>query len=147
MLDEWDERWLKYRRWPMTKFVKDLRIKLDEVGKNLGKRIAISAITFPTALGNLYYGLDIETWVKEGLVDRLVPWGNVRGMPPADLDYYIKLTKGTSTTIWPHLFVFIDKTYMAKPGHDYKQDALDHYDKGAEGLAMWDLVGFDALNK
>ena len=147
VLDEWDERWLKYRRWPMTKFVKDLRVKLDEVGKNLGKRIAISAITFPTALGNLYYGLDIETWVKEGLVDRLVPWGNVRGMPPADLDYYIKLTKGTSTTIWPHLFVFIDKTYMAKPGHDYKQDALDHYDKGAEGLAMWDLVGFDALNK
>ena len=145
-IDEWDERWLKYRLWPMTEFVRDLRKELDSVGEKLGKRVAISAVTLPTPLGNLYYGLDIETWVREGLVDRLVPWGNVRGMPPVDLGYYKGLTQGTSTTFWPHLFMFPDQSYMAKPGPDYVKQALECYDAGAAGLALWDQVGFDPLN-
>ena len=144
-LDEWDERWLKYRRWPMTEFVRDLREELDAVGKRLGKSIAISAVTFPTPLGNLYYGLDIETWVKEGLIDRLVPWGNVRGMPPVDLEYYRKITEATSTTFWPHLFVFVDST-VADPSPTYMREALEYYDAGAQGLAMWDATGFDSMN-
>ena len=142
-LDEWDQQWLEYRRWPMTRFVRDLRQQLDAVGTKLGKRIALSAVTLPTALGNLYYGLDVETWVKEGLIDRLVPWGNVRGMPPVDLDYYMKLTEGTGTTVWPHLFIFRDASYAAKPGPKFVRDALKAYDAGVAGLAMWDLVGFD----
>jgi hypothetical protein len=141
-IDEWDERWLKYRLWPMTEFVRDLRKELDSVGEKLGKRVAISAVTLPTPLGNLYYGLDVETWVREGLVDRLVPWGNVRGMPPIDLDYYKGLTQGTSTTFWPFV-----RTHGGLG--DYAncwRDALRFFDAGAAGLALWDLVGSDPLN-
>ena len=141
-IDEWDERWLKYRLWPMTEFVRDLRKELDSVGEKLGKRVAISAVTLPTPLGNLYYGLDVETWVREGLVDRLVPWGNVRGMPPVDLDYYKGLTQGTSTTFWPFV-----RTHGGLG--DYAncwRDALRFFDAGAAGLALWDLVGSDPLN-
>ena len=144
-LDEWDERWLKYRRWPLTAFVRELRARLDSVGKRLGKRIALSAVTFATPLANLYYGLDVETWVKEGLVDRLVPWGNVRGMPPVDLAYYRTITRDTATTFWPHLFRFTDST-IAVPGSDYMQEALEYYDAGARGLALWDLCAFDSMN-
>ena len=145
-IDEWDERWLKYRLRSMTDFVRELRGKLDVVGKKLGKRIAISAVTFPTPLHNLYYGLDIDTWVKEGIIDRLVPWGNARGMPPVDLNYYAELTQGTQTTFWPHLFGFIDDSYIAKPGPEYLKQSLEFYDAGAAGLALWDQVTFDAMH-
>ncbi len=144
-LDEWDETWLKYRRWPLTEFVRELRDRLDSVGNRLGKKIAISAVTFPTQIANTYYGLDIETWVKEGLVDRLVPWGRVRGMPPIDLEYYKNITKNTTTTFWPHLFRFTDTT-IAEPSNSYMREALDYYDAGAQGLAMWDVSSFDSMN-
>lgn len=143
-LDEWDERWLQYRQWPLTAFLRELRRELDSLGKKLGKRLAISAVTFPTPLGNLYYGLDVETWVQEGLIDRLVPWGLVRGMPAADLDYYSELIRGTSTTFWPFLPIHEDPS--GPDYNSYRQDALEYYAAGAQGLAMWDLLAFHSMS-
>ena len=143
-LDEWDPRWLKYRSWPMTEFLRELRQELDKVGKNLGKRLEISAVTLPTPLGNLFYGLDIETWVQQGLIDRLVPWGFVRGMPVVDLKYYRELTDGTSTTFWPHLSITGDGS--GRSLNAYRKEALEFYDGGAQGLAMWDLLTVDNMS-
>ena len=56
-LDEWDERWLRYRSVAMTQFVRDLRKELDQVEQKLGKRIELSAGTFPAKDENLYFGL------------------------------------------------------------------------------------------
>ena len=143
-LDEWDQRWLQYQSWPMTEFLKELRQELDQVGKKLGKRLQISAVTLPTSLGNLFYGLDLQTWVEQGLVDRLVPWGFVRGMPVVDLKYYRELTEGTSTTFWPHLSITGDgsgRNFTA-----YRKEALEYYDAGAQGLAMWDLLKYDSMS-
>jgi len=135
-LDEWDERWLRYRCWAMTDFVRELRQELDNVGGKLGKRLAISATTFPTALGNLFYGLDLETWVKEETVDRLVPWDSSRGMPAVDLPYYAKLTQGTACSFWP----MIPHPLIADPKvTEVRQKALEYYDGGAEGVAAWDM--------
>ena len=57
-LDEWDERWLRYRFRALTAFVRELRAELDSVGRKAGRRIALSADTFALPAGNLYYGLD-----------------------------------------------------------------------------------------
>ena len=141
-LDEWDEQWLQYRQWPMTAFLRELREELDRVGDKLQKRLAISAVTLPNALGNLYYGLDVETWIKEGLVDRLVPFGLVRGMVEVDLAYYSEMTRGTSTTFWPFLPIYLkDLSY-----HDLRKVALSYYDMGAQGMGVWDITGQQHLN-
>jgi len=143
-LDEWDERWLRYRSRPITELLRELRQELDNVGGKLGKRIALSPLVFPTAQHNLFYGLDLETWVKEGLVDRLVPWGTVRGMPAVDLKYYRELTEGTTVTFWPHLPVTGDG--WGWPPMEYRKEAVKYYDAGAEGLAIWDLNFFDSFS-
>ena len=143
-LDEWDPRWLEYRRWPMTAFLMELRQELDKVGAKLDKRLEISAVTLPTALGNLFYGLDVETWVNERLVDRLVPWGFVRGMPPVDLAYYGQLTEGSATSFWPHLSITGDG--WGRDQNAYRREALACYDAGARGLALWDLLIFDGTS-
>ena len=82
--------------------------------------------------------------MSEGLVDRLVPWGMVRGMPLVDLEYYRQLTEGTPTSFWPHLSITGDGG--GRSSLEYRRDALEYYDVGARGLAMWDLLNFDGRN-
>ena len=135
-LDEWDERWLRYRCRSLTAFVRELRTELDAVGKERGKHIALLATTFATELANLFYGLDLETWVREGLVERLIPWGNIRGMPPIGMDYYRGLVAGSRTELWPHLRGRGDVADMCR-------EALGLYESGAAGLAAWDNHNFD----
>ncbi len=146
-LDEWDERWLRYRCGPMTEFVKELRQELDQIGSRLGKRLALSATTFPTAAGNLFYGLDLETWIAQGLVDRLTPYGITRLMHPVDVPYYAKLTQNTSCHLWPHLPAGSIKSRtltMCSTAAECRQKALEYYEAGAEGLAIWDMDGLDS---
>ena len=140
-LDEWDERWLRYRCRSLTELVRELRAELDAVGKKVGKRIALSATTFATELANLFYGLDPETWVKEGLVDRLIPWGKIRGMGPPDMDYYRGVVEGSRTELRPHLRIWNDGTDRVY--NELRKEALLLYESGATGLAIWDTCNFD----
>ena len=140
-LDEWDERWLRYRCRALTAFVRELRAELDAVGRKAGRRIALSADTFALPAGNLYYGLDVATWVAEGLVDRLHPWGKIRGQPPVDMGHYRGLVDGSRTELWPHLRVWDDGTDAAY--NEYRKEALSLYDAGAAGLAIWDTCNVD----
>ena len=140
-LDEWDVRWLRYRCRALTAFVRELRAALDAVGSKAGRRIALSADTFALPAGNLYYGLDLAAWVAEGLVDRLHPWGKIRGQPPVDMAHYRGLVDGSRTELWPHLRVWDDGTDAAYDA--YRQEALSLYDAGAAGLAIWDACNLD----
>ena len=140
-LDEWDERWLRYRCRALTAFVRELRAELDAVGRKAGRRIAVSADTFALPAGNLYYGLDVAAWVAEGLVDRLHPWGKIRGQPAVDMAHYRGLVAGSPVELWPHLRVWDDGTDAAYDA--YRQEALSLYDAGAAGLAIWDACNLD----
>jgi hypothetical protein len=124
-LDEWDECWLRYRSLAMTEFLRELRRELDKLGDKLGKRLAISATTFNNEQSNLFYGLDLETWIAEGLIDRLVPRGRTRYMGPLDLDYYSKLTRGTKCSFWAHIGAWCSTPTNAR------QQALECYQAGA----------------
>jgi len=59
----------------MTDVIRRMRFKLDEVGRARGKHLLLN-IKYPDSVGYCYkIGLDIEQWLKEGLVDALVPGG------------------------------------------------------------------------
>ncbi|MCY4377669.1 MAG: hypothetical protein OXC31_28250 [Spirochaetaceae bacterium] len=140
-LDEWDDRWLRHRCRALTAFVRELRAELDAVGSKAGRRISLSADTFALPAGNLYYGLDVAAWVGEGLLDRLHPWGKIRGQPPVDMTHYRALVGGSRTELWPHLRVWDDGTDAAYDA--YRTEALSLYDAGAAGLAIWDACNLD----
>ena len=59
----------------MTDLIRRIRFKLDEVGRARGKHLLLN-IKYPDSVPYcLKIGLDIEQWLKEGLVDTLVPGG------------------------------------------------------------------------
>ena len=59
----------------MTDIMRRMRFKLDEVGRVRGKHLLLN-IKYPDSVGYCHkIGLDIEQWLKEDLVDALVPGG------------------------------------------------------------------------
>ncbi len=59
----------------MTDIIRRMRFKLDEIGRTRGKHLLLN-IKYPDSVGYCYkIGLDLEQWLKEDLVDVLVPGG------------------------------------------------------------------------
>ena len=59
----------------MTDVIRRMRFKLDEIGRTRGKHLLLN-IKYPDSVGYCYkIGLDLEQWLKEDLVDVLVPGG------------------------------------------------------------------------
>ena len=74
-----DPEWLKYRCRVLTGFMQEARQAMDEATRRHGrsKRIRVAADCMSTEAEKLLMGMDVETWVKEGLVDVLIPYTSV----------------------------------------------------------------------
>jgi uncharacterized lipoprotein YddW (UPF0748 family) len=82
-------RWYQFRADIMTQFMREIRQEL--AGKVISVRIPYKD---PQS-----YGLDIQTWVKEGLIDRLIP--SVMSYEDFyDILPYVRLVKGTKVSLY-----------------------------------------------
>jgi hypothetical protein len=96
-----DERWHRLRADIMTEFVRQVRKALDEVGAQTGRRIALSAtMEFKDYLKQ---GLDVERWVKEGLVDLISPGVHGLGGTYFSVEPFAEMTRGTQCKLFPML--------------------------------------------
>lgn len=138
-LEEDDDRYLRYRATVMTDFMRTLRKELDSIGERKGKKLAISAHVLNDEQTNLFYGLDIHTWVAEGLIDNLIsyPWQDV----DPDVEYFATLTKGTSVSFFPEVMP------RRMSPEEYRQRAIANYASGADGMCFWDTNARDQMRK
>jgi hypothetical protein len=73
-----DLRLLKTRAKLMTRFVRGARNVLDEIGRKRGRKLQLSVWVWPhdqntwCGLTPMDDGIDIETWVKKGLVNSII---------------------------------------------------------------------------
>ncbi len=153
-LPESDSRWQKVRCEVMTNFLREVRTELNEVGKTLGKKIGV-CIRLP-ANSPRRYGYDPETWIKERLVDMLVPgeaFGNMEIW--YDIKPWVEMTKGSDVKIYGNIEYFIDESSHTEltdeevesgvqPGvqtiytkEDYLHRAAELYRDGADGLYLY----------
>ena len=134
-IDERNERWLRYRAGFMTQYMREVREAMNKVGEKLGKRLQVSAIINQTQEDDLFMALDPETWVKQGLVDNLIPLF----YPSTTVDSHIReirhlarITRGSPCKVYPNVM----PRHM--PCEEYRRKALAYYDAGADGLLFWD---------
>ena len=144
-LDAHDPRWLSYRAGVLTEFMREVRAAMDQEGQAQGrsKRIEISAIVGSTEWENLVNGMDLPTWVGEGLVDTLIPYTSgpnydssvTAWTDPKQLEHFVELVRGTSCVLAPNLM----------PRHmtpeDFRRRAATVYSAGAEHMFFWDCAG------
>jgi hypothetical protein len=67
-----DPRMRTVRSEFMTRFVRDVRRVVDEVGRDKQRRLEVSAWLYPSVSQNLDYGLDVVGWTNEGLLDSVI---------------------------------------------------------------------------
>ena len=72
-----DERLQRVRARYLTLLVRGARAVLNEVGERKGKRLELSVMTYGTFPGNLFHGMDVRTWLKEGLLDAVLGAGSM----------------------------------------------------------------------
>jgi hypothetical protein len=74
----------------MTQLVKDIRSKIDEVSARRGKKILLSARVPPTIDACLEKGLDIQEWIRLGLIDFVSIGIHWKGDPSLPVAKFIK---------------------------------------------------------
>jgi len=135
----------------LTRFLRQVRAVLDEVGKAQGRSVP-TCYTVPvfnsppdlpqeakeSALAEcLFNALDVPTWIKEGLVDHLVVHLHIYGehdgtaMQPR-IREFTNLAKGTVTRVYADIYP------RRMPPRQYRKIALSYYAAGADGLAIFD---------
>jgi hypothetical protein len=81
----------------MTGFIKSLRDECDRVGQERGKPIMLTVLLWDSLWGRHHLrddGLDVATWAKAGLIDRIV----VR--PTGNTAKYVAMVRGTKCKLY-----------------------------------------------
>ncbi|MEI6422266.1 MAG: hypothetical protein WCP55_08610 [Lentisphaerota bacterium] len=118
----------------LNTFVRDARKVLDEVGAAKGKRLELSVwYEGQTRAERMRYGIDVETWIREGLLDSVVGFAGNVGMDPS----IISAANTHGCRCIPGLVC------SGGTQHEYRKNLLNGADKflypdGADGIALWD---------
>lgn len=134
-----DERVWRMRARFFLQFLRELRSSLDRVGAQKQRRLAI-AINVPNRVRTCrYHGMDIETMVRERLVDLLIPdlgvfapkeLGDFRCTPETVAEF-VALARGSGIQVRP----MCDQKYWTD-GKTLPQGAAGFYAAGADGLEV-----------
>ncbi|MBT5873529.1 MAG: hypothetical protein HOH43_08935 [Candidatus Latescibacteria bacterium] len=148
-VDPYDERVLAHRASFLTELLRETRQMLDAVGASQGRRLK-TAYVIPAVglepegcpdLGPFTtprsHAMDIETWIKDALVDHLIVniqhVGDPKGIEAREiLRPYITLARGTPTEIYADLYP------RRQSADSMRIRAMECYDEGVDGLCFWD---------
>ena len=139
-----DPRVLRLRAEIVTGFFEELRAMLAQrAARKPGKHYTVSATTFTEKGFNDRFGLDVETWVKRGLVDQLAiasptSFYDKENRPP-DVAYYHRIVAGTRVRVLPFVVSWdITPGRPTRSLQDFCGEVSGWYEAGADGVALWD---------
>lgn len=140
-LAEDDPRVFEMRAEIVTGFMRKIRALLDETAKEQGsadQRLKLAVTTFATATDNRKFGLDVETWIEEKLIDQIgIAWfayyTNGLETKSGDTTWYARITEGTDVKIYPFYV-----GWKMNSATDLLSKVAGDYDNGADGIAVWD---------
>ncbi len=125
-------------REKMTDLIRSVRATLDKVETERGKKQFLMVRLIPSIEVCLERGLDVATWVKEGLVQVIIPGS---GFAPLTLDPkpWLELVEGKECWIYPG-------NWHWRPTRETRAWAAQMLDQGAHGLYLFNwghlLMGY-----
>ena len=121
---------------------------MDEASRGSSRRLAVSAIVAASEAENLMQGIDLAAWVREGLVDTLIPYSprpdfrpffnessSMVWTDPAQLEFLLETVAGSSCALAPNVMP------RSMSPEDYRRQAAAIYAAGADNLFFWDSAG------
>ena len=83
----------------MNDFVRQVRARLDEIGRAKGRKLTLLARVLPSLELNRKIGLDVPAWIRAGWVDVIAPATRGYLDISADLTPFVELARGTGVEI------------------------------------------------
>ena len=139
-LDPLDERWLAFRATFLTQFMREVRELLNQIALEQDRPILeISAVVCRPG-ENLLHGMDLKAWIREGLVDTLIPYSSSVRLnsfvpaweDPADVTHFVSMVQGSSCQLAINLMP------RDLSPEQYRQLAHTLYQRGVERFFLWD---------
>ncbi len=138
-LNELDPRWLDYQGSVVTSFVKQVKEALKPNQK-------LSVIVPANELDCRRWGLDVATWVREGIIDDLFPTGqrfdeqdvHIDDPDNSDFKYFASLPGREKIRLIPLLYPWqkFSSDFAA-----WEQLVYSFLDQGADAYCVWDIEG------
>ena len=87
----------------MNDLMRQIRRMADEVASRRGRPLLLAAHTPFSAADSLHVGVDLETWLAEGLIDQFMPGGNADSPFSTSFDEIIALGHKYEVPVYPCL--------------------------------------------
>jgi hypothetical protein len=128
----------------MTAFVRRVRRRLDEMGRQRGHPILLSARVTDTPETSVRLGLDVPTWLREGLLDLLIVG---LGYAPCGGAWkeYAALAHRYEVPVYPVIdSCLVEQTRGVQP---QRGAAMNMWHEGADGIYLFNaFVPVDGIN-
>ena len=127
----------------LTEFTRRTRRQLDAAAKRRGCDRLELGVRVPQSLEECdYLGFDVATWIKEGLVDFVVPSDFMHIDMNTKTEEFVNLTEGTQCEIYPAIH---NRISMDEPNEHYRlmnlanmrAAAQNFYAFGADGVSPY----------
>jgi len=125
----------------LTDFTRKTRQLLDAAAQRRGRERLVLGVRVPQTLQECdYLGFDVATWIKEGLVDYVVPSDFFYTDFNARTEDFVKLAEGTNCKIYPAIHPIICE------GDDVRINGLTNYRAAARNFYAYGADGVEAYN-
>ena len=125
-----DPRMRDIRSRYMTRLVRDARRVLDRVGAKKGKRLELSAWVPRTIERQQLQGLDVLSWIREGLLDSVIS----NGMPAEP-----QIVDAANAKHCQYYYAPSSSWYDDKAWAKQAKDVWAAYQAGLHYVAFWDM--------
>ena len=128
----------------MTEWVR----RVSEMARSRsGAPCEIGARIFPTEKGNLDQGLDVRTWLSEGLLDFVVPVAYVYTVldPNMPFDWVVEPAHDSGASVYGFLQHYLQDDNVGAKGRlfagleEFRAASANFWEKGVDGLCTWSL--------
>jgi len=128
----------------LTEFTRKTRKQLDEAAKRRGCDRLLLGVRVPQSIVECdYLGFDLKTWIKEGLVDYIVPSDFMHTDTNMKTDIFVKLAKGTNCKIYPAIHPRISQD---GPNEHHRQMKLENFRAAAQNFYGYGADGVSPYN-
>ena len=120
----------------MTDMLRQIKRERDRVSRATGRSIDLAMRVPPSFAGALRVGLDVRTWIQEGLVDILIAGG---GFIPFDMpfDEFVRAARGTNCRVFGGMELLRFMTGRTPDLDVNRAIAMRFWKGGAEGLQLF----------
>ena len=128
----------------LNDFTRKTRKLLDDAATRRGCERLLFGVRIPQIIGECeYLGFDIATWIKEGLVDFVVPTDFMHTDTNMKTEDFVKLCEGTDCKVYPGIH---NRLAMDKPNEHYRLMDLSNLRAAAQNFYAFGADGISPYN-